>query len=68
MIGYLAFKLCEPVGGVLTDPVNGTGPANNLTTGSSPPVEFTGEARALHGSFVGCMMTLLAFAVVLVVL
>lgn len=55
----LAEKLCQPVGGILTNPVNYTGPTNNFTNSSSPPVPYTGEATNLQGSFVanviGCV-------------
>ncbi|KAL9018167.1 MAG: hypothetical protein Q9185_004529 [Variospora sp. 1 TL-2023] len=37
-------KLCEPVGGVLTNPVNYTGSPSNVTNGSTAPVPFIGEA------------------------
>ncbi|KAL8832893.1 MAG: hypothetical protein Q9170_004695 [Blastenia crenularia] len=51
-IVFLAEKLCEPVGGVLTNPINYTGSASNTTTnGSSPPtVPFTGEATNPRGN------------------
>ncbi|KAI4174165.1 MAG: hypothetical protein LQ343_002500 [Gyalolechia ehrenbergii] len=57
---YLAEKLCEPVGGILTNPINYTGPTNNFTNGSSPPVPFTGAAAGLQGSFAGYAMGFLA--------
>lgn len=59
-IVYLAEKLCQPVGGVLTNPINYTGPVNNFTNGSSAPVPFTGEATAMQGRLAGYAMAVLA--------
>ncbi|KAL8935510.1 MAG: hypothetical protein Q9216_005388 [Gyalolechia sp. 2 TL-2023] len=67
-IVYLAQKLCEPVGGILTNPINYTGPVNNFTNGSSPPVPFVAEATSLHGSFVGSAVLLFAVGLGLVLL
>lgn len=62
-IVFLAEKLCEPVGGVLTNPVNYTGSPSNLTTNSTPPVPFTGEGTKAQGSAMGFIITGIAAAV-----
>lgn len=51
-IVFLAEKLCEPVGGVLTHPVNYTGNA----TASSSLVPFTGEAAAVGAGGLGMVI------------
>lgn len=62
---YLAEKLCEPVGGILTNPINYTGPpTGNFTNGSSsPPAPFTGEAVGLQTRLVGYLVAVLAVGV-----
>jgi len=53
---FLAEKLCEPVGGILTHPVNYTGSTTGKTTTSPSPAVFTGagaRARAGAGAGVG---------------
>ncbi|KAL9596296.1 MAG: hypothetical protein Q9219_005891 [cf. Caloplaca sp. 3 TL-2023] len=58
---YFAEKLCEPVGGVLTNPVNYTGGAGNVTgngtTTSPQPTPFTGEAGHLRGGMLAFVAT-----------
>jgi len=44
---YLAEKLCEPVGGILTHPVNYTGGTTANTTTSPSPAVFTGAGRKM---------------------
>ncbi|KAL9053166.1 MAG: hypothetical protein Q9206_004037 [Seirophora lacunosa] len=63
---YLAEALCEPVGGIQTNPVDYS--ANNFTNGSSPPVPFTGEATGLQGSFLGYIVGVLAVGLGLLLL
>ena len=60
---YLAEKLCEPVGGVLTNPVNYTGSTSNVTTNSTPPAPFTGEGMQTQGSAMVLIMTGIVAAV-----
>ena len=62
-IVFLAEKLCLPVGGVLTNPVNYTGSTSNVTSSSTPPVPFTGEGAKTQGSAMGFIISGIAAAV-----
>ncbi|KAL8789936.1 MAG: hypothetical protein Q9195_006597 [Heterodermia aff. obscurata] len=63
-ISFLAEKLCEPVGGILTFPVNYTGPTpsntTNTTLSSPSPVPFTGEAGKVRKGWVGYSVAVVA--------
>lgn len=71
-IVYLAQKLCEPVLGILTFPVNYTGPTTSNTTNttlSSPsPVPFTGEAMKVQKTCAGCSVIIIAIGLGLLML
>ncbi|KAG7005766.1 hypothetical protein G7Y79_00018g045730 [Physcia stellaris] len=64
---YLAEKLCQPVGGVLTNPVNYTGGTGNGTSGSAP-VPFTGGAVKARDLGVGLMLSCVVVGLGLLVL
>ncbi|KAL8912481.1 MAG: hypothetical protein Q9171_002494 [Xanthocarpia ochracea] len=70
---YLAEVLCEPVGGILTNPINYTSAVNNgtisngtnTTVGSPSPSPFTGDGTPVTGrsGIIGLLVT--GFAVVI---
>ena len=67
---YLAEKLCQPVGGVLTHPVNYTGGSGNLTNGTSggAPVPFISGAAKAQDLGVGLVLSGVAVGLGLLVL
>ncbi|KAI4238057.1 MAG: hypothetical protein LQ352_007900 [Teloschistes flavicans] len=58
-IVYLAEKLCVPVGGILTNPVNYTGTNGTTSTNGTTmgtPAPFTGEGSSLARGIAGSMV------------
>lgn len=65
---FLAEKLCEPVGGILTHPVNYTNASNTTTSPSPSPSPFTGEGNLLRTGEVALIGSGIAFAIGLLML